>query len=162
MNYTLSTDAKFYRLTSGNRTTWGNVTAGVHEGPAPANLAEMTTIEGDLSTALTFADHELNMKGRKSTVHIPTMSDGPLEFRIVHDPSNADWIALHSAALMRSTVPIAMLSGNCTVAGVEGQWADWAVLDFGREEKIKEILMNSIKLAPGLSALDLEHVKVTP
>jgi len=162
MQTTLSTDAKVFRLTTGTRESWSDtVTDGFHVGPAPDDLEEVTNIEGDLTVGMQMEDYVLQLKGRRSKAHVATLSDSPIEFQIVHDPTNADWAAFNSAHINRANIALAFLSGDQATVGVEGYWADWTILDFSRPEKISGILMNTIKLAPGLSDVELERVKVS-
>jgi len=89
-------------------------------------------------------------EGWKATV--AALFDAGLEFEMVWDTEDAGFTALQTAFFARSAIGLAIMDGGIAVAGAQGLKADFAVLNFSRNEPLEEALSVSVTVKPTYSA----------
>jgi len=83
---------------------------------------------------------------------IPTLKEASVEFECVWDTSDPAYVALRDAWLNGTVLGMAVMDGDIEEAGVEGLWADMAVLKFQRKEPLDGLVTAAITVKPGMSA----------
>lgn len=149
MSFTLGYNCKLYRLTTGSRATWGAAGAdGTSSAAAPANLDEVSNIE-NLKRPWNPEAIEANVRRLAPfKSYIYGMVEVGCEFNFRHDSTDADYIAFRTAALTRTMIACAVLTGDKATSGTEGIWVDWMVAEFPFEEDLNAIVNVPVKLMP--------------
>lgn len=153
MTAILGKDAKLYRQTTGTRATWPAT------GAAP-NLDLVGNVR-NLTLNLTSAEADATTRASNGwKVTLPTTFDGSVEFEMIADPGDADFVAIRNAFFNRTNIAMAALTGDSTVEGVEGLWADFRVTAFTRNEDLEDVVKHNVTLKPGYSAVAPEWAEV--
>jgi hypothetical protein len=159
MGAILGLNAKFYRLTTGTRATWGAATGGLHTAAAPASLDEITNVK-DLGFTSTHGEANVSVRGNNGyAALLPTLTTLELKWSQVYDPTDADLLALLAAHIGKTTLAMAALDGDKAVAGNIGIWADWYIFVGEKTENLEEGQMLNFTAKPGLTAVAPEWVK---
>lgn len=161
MSVPLGLDAKVYRLTTGTRATWGTADSeNFHEGAAPGNLTEIGDVRSvSYSQSKTRAD--ISKRGLNYRRQKGALIDLEVTLEMIFDPANANHIHLADSFAGRTTIALAILSGDKATVGVEGIWADFEVMDMEKGEELEEGQIYNFTLVPGDSSVDPELVRVT-
>lgn len=157
----LSFNAKTYYLSSGSRATWNaTVTNGRHVGATPSNLAEISNI-GDLEWPLDYTKFDATTRaGGGFAATLLTIAKTGFDIKMLYDLSDAALVAIDTAAILRTTIALAILSGSKATAGEEGIWADFAVTKVNKGEKLEDAQIVTYSFEFGVSAVPPELVKV--
>ena len=132
----LGLDAKIYRnVGTSSSPVWDEI-AGVKD--VTLNLE---TGEADVSTR--------NTGGWRATV--ATLVDASVEFEMVWDPTNDDFVAIRNAFFSRGTIELAILDGDIAVSGSQGLRAACVVTNFSRNEPLEEAITVSVTAKPTYS-----------
>lgn len=155
-------DGKLYRLSSGSRATWGTADSdGVHQGSAPANLTEVTNVRDlDFNAEQGEADSSSRANDGWETAE-PTLKNGTVEFDMVKDTADAGFNAFRRSWLLNEVIACAVLDGSKDVAGTEGLWADFKVMNFSESQPLREVITVSVTLRPARTTVPPEMVRVT-
>ena len=82
---------------------------------------------------------------------VGTLKDGSVSFDIVWDSSDAFFTALQEAWFDGDAIALLILSGAVAVSGVEGLDADYAIINFTRNESLEEVVTVSVTAKPTYS-----------
>jgi hypothetical protein len=159
----LGLDAKLYRLSTGTRASWGAADGdNVHEGAAPSSLSEISNC-ADLTIGFQSTEANVTVRGMKGwTATTGANKQGPVEFNMVYDLTDANCSALLYAWLNNTSVACAVLDGDKATADVEGFWADFKVVKFQKSENNDGAQMVAVGLKPALNiAVPPEWIRVT-
>lgn len=149
----LGFDAKLYRLTTGTRATW-------NDGSTPALLTEVTNVkdltrnqEDDEVDTTTRAD------GGYETV-IGGLRKSPVDFKMVAELSDADYLAFRTKYAARQAIALGIFDGDVETAGVQGLWADFAILKFVESQPINGVVEVDVSVKPRRSAVAPELITI--
>ena len=158
----LGMNGRLYRLTTGTRASWGTADSdGIHVAAAPANLDEVGNVR-DVTLNLSQDVADVTTRGNNGwKASAATLKDGSIEFEMLWDPANDDFAKVFAAWLNNTTIAVAVLDGTKTTDGVQGLWADFAVIDFSKEEPLTDAQKVKVKLQPGASNVAPEWVEVS-
>lgn len=161
MGIKLGSNAKLYRLSSGTRASWGTQDAtGAYVGAAPANLVEDADV-ADLEIPIKKGQADATTRkngGWKALVG--ALKEAPITLPTIYDPEDAGCAALMKGFLTDTPIAYALLSGDKATAGSEGLWADFAVLEMNKGEKLGEVQTINFVIAPTYSAVAPQWVRV--
>jgi hypothetical protein len=144
---------KVYWLSTGTRASWGSVANGLATAAAPGSLSEMSCVrEVEDSSAYTEADGSTRASGKFDIV-IPAKLKLDFDLSVPWQPADAGFQALRAAYYSGNTIALAILDGPSTQSGVQGVWADFAVVAFPRNEPEDKEMLSKIKIKPGVSAV---------
>jgi hypothetical protein len=77
-----------------------------------------------------------------------TLKDGSIEFELVYDNTDAEFVALKDAFLASTPVDMLALDGDVTVSGNQGLRIIAQVTSFSRNEPLEEALTVSVTIKP--------------
>lgn len=162
MSVPLGMNAKIYYLSTGTRATWGTADGdGVHEGAAPGNLTEMGNAK-DVTLTLEKGEADVTTRANNTwRATVGTLKDGSVEFESNWKKTDAGFAKIFNAWLNDTPIAFAVLDGDKAVAGTEGLWADFAVINISRSEPLEEAITATITLKPTESDVAPEWVRVT-
>jgi hypothetical protein len=157
---TLGINCQLSYLATGTRATWGAATNGIHSGAAPGALTEFASVR---SVTLSLPDGEADVtmrsgKGWKLTAQ--ALTEAELEIEVPWNPTDAGFQKFLQAKLQRQSIACAALDGDKATALSQGLWADFAVMEFSREEPEDKEAVAKIKLKPTASTVAPEWVQV--
>lgn len=162
MSALLGMDAKLYRLSTGTRASWASANSnGISIAAAPSNLDEIPNVK-DLSLELTTDEADVTTRGNdgwKAT--LATLKDASIQFQMVWELTDADFIAIRRAYLNNTSIALAALSGDKTTVGVDGLWADFMVTNFTKSENLADAQMVDVTLKPAYSSVAPQWVQVS-
>lgn len=153
MAITLGKDAKLYRLTTGSRAAWP-------ASGSPANLDVIPNVR-DLTLNLEKNEADVTTRGNdgwRGTVGV--LKDGSVEFQMLWDSADADFIALRDAWLNDTDIVLAVLDGDKDTPGVQGLYADFQVTNFSRNEPLEDAVSTDVTVKPSVGLLSPEWITV--
>lgn len=148
-----------YLALGSTRATWGSLTNGEYVGAGPA-LLPFTSVR---SATLNITDGEANATTRAAAPWKLTgqaLSDADIDIECLWIPGDAAQKAFLQAKLTRVSIAVALLDMAQATSGASGIWADFAVMDYTREEPEDKEMTLKIKLKPTLSNVPPEWVAV--
>lgn len=161
-NAMLGFQGKLYRLTTGTRATWGAAVDGVNTGAAPSNLSEITNCK-DITVPMEDGEGDVTVRGSNGfKLTVGTLTDSQIEITMVHDTTDAHYLALLKAKLTRGTVALAVLDRDKATAGANGLWADFSVLKLEAGQELDGVQTDVFMCKPTFSAVGPEWVAVPP
>jgi hypothetical protein len=132
MAVVIGKDAKLYR----NTATWDSPTWNEIENCKDATL-NLESGEADVTT-----------RGSDWRQTEPSLKEGTTEFEMIWDTDDDDFTAIRTAWQNGSTIEMAVMDGDITVAGSEGLRADFKITNFTRSEPLEEALTASVTAKP--------------
>lgn len=137
MSTRLGMDAKLYRNTGSYATpTWdliGNVR--------------------DVTLSLESGEADVTTRGNAGwRAKVATLKDASIEFEMVWDTADNDFVAIRDAWLNNTTLDIAVMDGDITTSGSQGLRAICMVTRFSRSEPLEEAITVSVTMTPTYSA----------
>lgn len=160
MGFKLGMNGKVYWL-DGARSTWGAADSNGMNAGADPGLNEVVQIHGDVTINIDDSEADISIRGNggwKATA--ATLSKATVEFQMVYDPADLDYLALMKSWLGNSSIPLAILNGSAATAGVQGLWADFEVMNISKAEPIDGAQLVTITAKPTLTAVAPEWVIV--
>ncbi len=158
MNIPLGINAEISYLPSGTRATWGAAVNGIHSGAAPALTAFNTARDVTLNLSATEAN-VTTRGGGGWKLSAAALFECTIDLEAPWNPSDAGFTKFLGCYLTRTSIAVAVLDGPHGTTGSQGVWADFAVMEFTREENEDKEQVAKIKLAPTLSAVAPEWVQ---
>lgn len=153
MGTLLGLDAKLYRLSTGTRAAWPGT-------GSPSNLDEIPNVR-DLTLNLSRAEADVTTRGSNGwRVTVGALKDASLEFEMVWDPADTDFVAIRDAFMNGTTIALAALDQAKATTGAQGLWADWRVTGFSKTEPLEDAQKVSVTIKPSYSAVPPEWVTV--
>ena len=151
---------KVYWLTTGTRASWGSVVNGVATAAAPGSLSEMSCVR-DVNDSSGYNEANGNTRAAPG-FDLTLLGRMKLEFDldIPWQPADAGFQALRAAYWGKTSIALAILDGPSTQSGVQGVWADFAVIQFPREEPESTEMLSKVKIKPTWSAVPPQAVAV--
>lgn len=156
MPATLGLNAKLYYqnpanstvITDGGRLAW----------PAnsePPGLTLLSNVQ-DVTINLERGEADISVRGGNGwRQKVGTLKDGSLEFTMIWDPTDAGFTAIKNAFFdvggvgsASNVIALVALDGAKATAGFQGLWADFAVLNFTRNEPLEEALTVTVTVTP--------------
>jgi len=128
----LGKDCKLYR----NTATW-----------ASPSWDEVTNCR-DLTLSLEKGDADASTRAADWRRHKVTLIDGRVEFEMVWDNTDTDFIAFKDAFFNGTTIECAVLDGAIDEAGNTGLRSDFEVMSFTRSEALEDVATVSVSLVP--------------
>jgi hypothetical protein len=161
MSTRTSINAKAY-IGSAPRVSWGTDDgAGVHEGVIPGDLTEMTRVK-DITVNASKEKADVSKRGGGGwKQNRGTLKDLEVTISMPYDPTDTDYQSFMGSYLGNSTIPVAILSGDGTLANEEGVWADFEVMGVEKGEQLAEGQLITFTLAIGDSDVAPEWVRTT-
>lgn len=137
MAFVLGINAKAYHNTGSYGTpTWDEM----------PNVKDVT-VSGDTSEA------DLTTRGGSGWAQTAgVITSGQVEFQAVWDAADTDLEAILDAWTGKTLIDMAFMDGNIATTGQQGLRAEFAVLNFTRNEPLEGALMVDITLKPGYSS----------
>lgn len=83
---------------------------------------------------------------------VATLLNASIEFEIVEDVADANWIAMSAAFNGATTLECTVLNGPASVAGNTGLRAHWAILTFNRNEQLTGLVTRNVTMKPAWPA----------
>lgn len=162
MGINLGFNGKVYYGTAGSaRTPWGTPTNGISTGALPGGLTEMSSIRS-VNDGDTMGEADGTTRASKGVkIAIPALQEIDVELEMPWQPADPGFVQLRAAYYGRKTIPLAIMDSDATVSGAIGIYADFAVLQFPREEPEDKEMMCKIRVKPGVSAHAPEAVTVS-
>lgn len=150
MAFKLGFEGKIYRQTSGTRAAWPGT------GAAP-NLDEVPNVR---DVVLNMSKSEADVTTRAANGWRQTaaaLKDASVEFEMVYDPADADFVALQTAFMASTasaqTIALAILDGTSTVTGTQGLWADFMITGMEKSEPLEGAMVVRFTAKPTYSAV---------
>lgn len=133
MGYRLGRDGKTYRNTGSYASpVWNEID----------NIREVTlNLEGEKADVAT---RKNGVWGAKVTVELMASVD----FQMVWDSSDTDFLAISTAFFALSTIEFLVLDGAVATAGSRGLRATCTISKFSRSEKLKEAMLADVSIEP--------------
>lgn len=158
----LGMNAKLYRLTTGTRASWASADSnGISIAAAPSNLDEIPNVT-DLALELNTDEADVTTRGNSGwKATLATLRDASIQFQMVWDLSDADFVAIRRAFLNGTSIALAALSGSKTTVGSDGLWADLMVTSFTKTENLAEAQKVDVTLKPTYSSVAPQWVQVS-
>ena len=137
MSIKLGLDAKLFRNSASYATpTWNEIT----------NVRDVTlNLEAGEADVTTRGNN-----GWRATV--ATLKDGSIEFEMVWDSADDDFIAVRDAFLNKAALEMAVMDGAMTTPGSQGLRASFMITSFSRNEPLEEAITVSVTAKPTYSA----------
>jgi len=133
MSIKLGMEAKLYRNTGSYETpTW----------------VEMTNVK-DLTLNLEKGEADVTTRandGWRATAG--TLKEGSVEFEMVWDTEDEGFTVIQSAWFDGTSLELAVMDGDITVAGTQGLRATFAVISFTRNEPLEEAMSVNVTVKP--------------
>lgn len=82
---------------------------------------------------------------------LATLKDGSIEFEMVWDTEDDDFVAFRDSWFNNTAVELAVMDGDITVAGAQGLRALMMVFNFTRTEALEEAMMAGVTVKPTYS-----------
>lgn len=157
----LGLDGKIYYLSTGTRASWGTVTGGVAQAPAPSNLTVIEAVR-DITLTIEAGEADVSTRGNDGWKAIlATLKGASLEVKAIWDSADTALAAVLTAWLTNATIALAVLDGAKETVGTQGFWADFMVLSVTKGEALEEGQTMDFTIKPTLSAVSPQWVKVT-
>lgn len=83
---------------------------------------------------------------------VATLKDASVEFEMVWNAGDLDFVAVRDAFLNRTAIELAVLDGPVTASGSQGLRALCMVTNFSRNEPLEEAITVSVTVKPTFSA----------
>lgn len=83
---------------------------------------------------------------------VTTLKDGTVDFNMIWDTSDTDFIAFRDAWLNNTQIDCWVLDGDSTTTGNQGLRAEFEVANFTRNEELEDALNVDVSLRPGFSS----------
>jgi hypothetical protein len=118
---------------------------------AGVNIKEVTNVR-DLTLALDKATADVTTRGNGGwRAMVGTLKDGSVEFEMIADPSDENYVAIRAAWLSDTPIQFAVMSGPLTSPpppGSEGLIAVFSVNNVSRAEPLEGAQMASVTMTP--------------
>lgn len=137
MAFVLGKDCKLYRNTGSYGTpTWNEI-------PNVKDLGlDLETSEADVTTR--------GNNGWEAVV--AALNRGGINFQMVYDTADPDFVALRDAYLNKTTTEFAVMDGDITVSGKQGLRATCMMVTFSMTENLEEAVMVDVAIKPTYAA----------
>lgn len=146
MAFKLGLDCKTYRQTSGTRAAWPG------SGAAP-NLDLIDNIRGEtLNFSKTTADVTTRGGGGWRQV-VAALKEGSIDFEMVYDTADADFVAVQAAFMDNTVIAMAFLDGLAATVGTKGLWADFMVTGMEQTRDLEGAVMAKFTIQTTYSAV---------
>lgn len=154
MLITLGAFAKAYFLSTGTRATWGAVSAttGLHTGSAPASLTEMTSIADVTVNEPDGSVDATTRANAPSKGYAYGLDDIAPSIKLMYSNTDPGYAAILKARATRTSIAIALLDGDKSVAGTCGYWGDWIVGDITKNEDLDTPQAVTVALKPAATS----------
>jgi hypothetical protein len=107
----------------------------------------------DLTLNLEKGEADVSTRGNNGwRALLATLKDGSIEFEMVWDTEDDDFVAFRDSWFNNTAVELAVMDGDITVAGTQGLRALMMVFNFTRTEALEEAMMASVTVKPTYSA----------
>jgi|SRR5579871_464643 len=160
MSIPLGIQAELSYLSTGTRSTWGALVNGINTGSAPSLTAFNSA--RDVTLNLTSGEADVTTRGGGGwKLTAQALWDCSIEIESPWNPSDAGFSKFLGCHLTRTPIACAVLDGPHGTSGSQGVWADFAVMEFTREENEDKEQVAKIKLVPTLSAVAPEWVQAS-
>jgi len=83
---------------------------------------------------------------------LATLKDGTVEFEMVWSAGDTDFEAFRDAWLNGTLIDCWVLDGSSSTSGNQGLRAEFAVLNFTRNEPLEDVVTASVTIRPGISS----------
>jgi hypothetical protein len=138
----LGMEAKLYYRAAGNEN--------------PIVAANWTELDNSKDVTLNLETGEADVttranNGWKATA--ATLKDGSVEFTMVWDTADAGFNAIQAAWFAGSSIALAVMDGDLSVAGSQGLVADFAIINFSRDEPLEEAITVKVTAKPARSTI---------
>lgn len=140
MSYRIGLDAKIH------------VNTGTYASPTWAEIEDAQ----DVTLTLEASEAEITRRGSGWRATLQAIKDASVEFDLVYDPTDTEFIAIREAFFDRETIEMAVMDGPIATAGSQGLRATMSVLNFSRNEPLEEALTVSVTVKPAPAANDPE------
>ena len=133
MGVKLGMDAKLYRNTgSYGSPTWN----------------EMPNVK-DVTLNLEAGEADVTTRGNNGwRATVATLKDASVEFEMVWDSADADFVAIRDAFLNKTAIELAVMDGDIETAGNQGLRASCMVTNFTRNEPLEEAITVAVTVKP--------------
>jgi hypothetical protein len=153
MAFILGRNHKLYVQTTGTRAAWPG------SGSAP-NLALVgncrdLTFSGDTATG----DASTRGGGGFRQL-IATLSDAEVEFEMIYDTADTNYVLLRNAWINKTVFGVAILDGVAATATTQGLWMDGCVTGFEWSQELEEPGKVTVTIANSHSAVPMAAVTV--
>ncbi|MDW8244903.1 MAG: phage tail tube protein [Thermogemmata sp.] len=133
MSVRLGLDAKLYRNT------------GTFASPVWNEIANVK----DVTLNLEAGEADVTTRGNNGwRATVATLKDASIEFEMVWNAGDADFVAIRDAFLNRTAIELAVLDGPTTSPGSQGLQATCMVINFSRNESLEEAIIVSVTVEP--------------
>jgi hypothetical protein len=109
----------------------------------------------DLTLTLEAGEADVTTRGNNGwRATVATLKDGSVEFEMVWDSGDADFVAFRDAFLDNEPIELAVMDGPITGAGSSGSQglrASFAVTGFSRNEPLEEAITVPVSIKPTYS-----------
>lgn len=122
--------------------------AKLYQGAAGAKATNLINNVKDLTLNLDSAEADVSTRGSDYKLTAPTLKNLSIEFGMIVDPSDANYVAIKNAWL--NNTPLAFLCLD--KEGGEGPDADFAVTAVPREEALEGVEMINVTIKPTYSS----------
>jgi len=130
MAFALGFDAKMYRQTSGTRAAWPGT------GAAP-NLDLISNVR-DVTVTLDKTEADVTTRGGDGWRQtIAALKELTVEWEMVYDTTDADFLAVLASFTGNTTIALAVLDGGSTTVGTKGFWADFMISGAEKSEPLE-------------------------
>ncbi|MCA9173015.1 MAG: hypothetical protein KDB14_00800 [Planctomycetales bacterium] len=121
---------------------------------------EITNVR-DLTLNLEAGEADVTTRGNAGwRATVATLKDGSIEFEMVWDSEDTDFIAIRDAFLNKTAVELAVLDGDVVASGSQGLRASFMVTSFSRNEPLEEAITVSVTMKPTYSANPPEWMSI--
>lgn len=133
-------ECKLYRSTS---LTWSGT-------GLPTDLVEVSNIAGEPKLNLEKESADVTTRATNGwRARKPTLKDGSVEFEMIWDNSDTNFVAFKNAYFNGTQIVLAVLSGPSTSSGSQGLVAFFEVENFTRNEPLAGAVTASVRLVIG-------------
>src|SRR5687767_3650409 len=137
MSFKLGLDGKTYRNT------------GTYAAPTWNELKNIR----DLTLSLEKGEADVTTRGNNGwRAIVATLKDASVEFELVWDTTDDDFIAIRDSYLNNTVLELAIMDGDITTSGSQGLRASFMVTNFSRGEPLEEAMLVSVTVKPTLAA----------
>jgi len=104
----------------------------------------------DLTQTLEIGTADVSNRGSGGwRIVIGTLKDGKVQFGMIWEKSDTDFLAIQAAWNSKSLVDLAVMDGDITTEGTTGLRAEMSVLTFTRAEPLDGPVMADVNCQPG-------------
>jgi predicted secreted protein len=116
-----------------------------HDGADWTNVANVR----DLTLSLETGEADVTTRGNAGwRATVGTLKDASIEFEMVWDTDDEDFVAIRDAFLINSVIKFLVMDGNRTDEGSQGLEALCRIMNFSRSEPLEEAISVSVTAKP--------------